>query len=277
MVSHADPRRRGDKRAVVRTPAGSEITLASRRLRRARESRGRGGAGGGVFGPVVNLVAQAGTAELAGLPRLGDDTIAADAPGRCLPQRCPSRIRRQPRAPRSRSRPLADRLRVPRDRASFGIRLARPPRIGVGVLVDVRGRGRQRPDAEIGDFAIVNTAAVVEHDCIVGEGAHVAPGAVLGGGVRVGARTLMGIGSVMRPNIHESRRFDGGSRSRRRVGYCERRGGDRRSGGGGGTMKGLETRESSQPRPACGTARGHREGQPPNRHSQSMPTGASSA
>lgn len=54
-------------------------------------------------------------------------------------------------------------------------------------------------DAAIGAFAIVNTAAVVEHDCEVGEGAHLAPRSALGGAVRVGACTLMGVGSVARP------------------------------------------------------------------------------
>lgn len=56
-------------------------------------------------------------------------------------------------------------------------------------------------DAQIGPGAIINTAASVDHDCVIGEAAHVAPGAHLCGGVRVGARTLIGVGASVRPGI----------------------------------------------------------------------------
>ena len=36
-------------------------------------------------------------------------------------------------------------------------------------------------DATIGDLAIVNTRAAIDHDCQIGEAAHVAPGAALAG------------------------------------------------------------------------------------------------
>jgi sugar O-acyltransferase (sialic acid O-acetyltransferase NeuD family) len=48
--------------------------------------------------------------------------------------------------------------------------------------------------ASIGRGAIVNTNAVVSHDCIVGDFAHVAPGALLAGEVTVGRATLIGMG-----------------------------------------------------------------------------------
>jgi UDP-perosamine 4-acetyltransferase len=41
----------------------------------------------------------------------------------------------------------------------------------------------------------------VEHDCVVGEAAHIGPGAVLAGGVSVGAGALLGAGAVVRPGI----------------------------------------------------------------------------
>jgi UDP-perosamine 4-acetyltransferase len=53
--------------------------------------------------------------------------------------------------------------------------------------------------AQIGDFSIINTAAVVEHDCIVDVGAHVAPRSVLGGNVTLGEEVFFGIGAVARP------------------------------------------------------------------------------
>ena len=45
--------------------------------------------------------------------------------------------------------------------------------------------------------AIINTAAVVEHDTYVGEHTHIAPGAVLAGGVSVGKNSLVGANSVV--------------------------------------------------------------------------------
>jgi serine acetyltransferase len=41
----------------------------------------------------------------------------------------------------------------------------------------------------------VNTGAIVEHECEVGEAVHVAPGACLAGRVRVGACAFVGVGA----------------------------------------------------------------------------------
>jgi sugar O-acyltransferase (sialic acid O-acetyltransferase NeuD family) len=56
-------------------------------------------------------------------------------------------------------------------------------------------------DARIGDGAIINTAASVDHDCVIGETAHIAPGVHLCGNVQIGARTLIGVGAAIRPGI----------------------------------------------------------------------------
>jgi sugar O-acyltransferase (sialic acid O-acetyltransferase NeuD family) len=55
--------------------------------------------------------------------------------------------------------------------------------------------------SRIGRGVIVNTAASVDHDCEVGDFAHIAPGARLAGGVRVGARAHVGIGSCVIQNL----------------------------------------------------------------------------
>lgn len=55
--------------------------------------------------------------------------------------------------------------------------------------------------ARIGRLALVNTGAIIEHDVVLEEGAHVGPGAVLCGGVRVGARAMLGAGVVVAPNL----------------------------------------------------------------------------
>lgn len=58
------------------------------------------------------------------------------------------------------------------------------------------------PDARIGRSAIVNHLAIVDHDCVVGDWCHIAPGAVLGGGVSVGAECFIGSGAVVLPGLH---------------------------------------------------------------------------
>lgn len=47
---------------------------------------------------------------------------------------------------------------------------------------------------EVGFGAIVNSGAIVSHDCVIGDFAHIAPGALLAGSVRVGAGALIGMG-----------------------------------------------------------------------------------
>ena len=56
-------------------------------------------------------------------------------------------------------------------------------------------------DAVVRRLAIVNTGATVDHDCVVGEAAHVAPGVHFSGGVRLGARSIVGVGSSARPLV----------------------------------------------------------------------------
>ena len=55
--------------------------------------------------------------------------------------------------------------------------------------------------ARIGRNTIINTHASVDHDCGIGDHVHIAPGAVLCGGVRVGAGAFVGAGAVLLPGI----------------------------------------------------------------------------
>jgi len=54
---------------------------------------------------------------------------------------------------------------------------------------------------KIGNHVIVNTAASVDHDCILDDYVHIAPRAVLCGRVCVGEGTLIGAGAVILPGI----------------------------------------------------------------------------
>lgn len=49
--------------------------------------------------------------------------------------------------------------------------------------------------AKVGFGCIINTASVVEHDCILGDGVHLSPGVRLGGEVRIGKYSWIGIGA----------------------------------------------------------------------------------
>lgn len=57
------------------------------------------------------------------------------------------------------------------------------------------------PLAQIGTGAICNTACVIEHECTVGKFAHIGPGAVLCGNVRVGEGSFVGANAVIRQGI----------------------------------------------------------------------------
>jgi sugar O-acyltransferase (sialic acid O-acetyltransferase NeuD family) len=56
-------------------------------------------------------------------------------------------------------------------------------------------------EARIGYGVIVNTAAVVSHDCQVEDYANIAPGAILAGGVKVGESALIGMGVTINLNV----------------------------------------------------------------------------
>ncbi len=49
----------------------------------------------------------------------------------------------------------------------------------------------------IGENTIINTCSSVDHDCSIGDGAHICPGAHLAGQVTVGRGTWVGIGATV--------------------------------------------------------------------------------
>lgn len=56
--------------------------------------------------------------------------------------------------------------------------------------------------AQIGQGVICNTACVVEHECVIGDFVHIAPGAVLAGAVEVGTNTFIGANAVIKQGVH---------------------------------------------------------------------------
>lgn len=55
--------------------------------------------------------------------------------------------------------------------------------------------------AKVGNFCILNTGSIIEHECIIHDGAHVAPGTVLAGNVVVGEKSFIGANAVVKQGI----------------------------------------------------------------------------
>lgn len=53
----------------------------------------------------------------------------------------------------------------------------------------------------LGDVCIVNHKASVDHECILGSGVHLAPGATVCGCVTIGDNVMIGAGSVVLPGL----------------------------------------------------------------------------
>ncbi|MDQ0709373.1 UDP-perosamine 4-acetyltransferase [Arthrobacter woluwensis] len=103
-------------------------------------------------------------------------------------------------------RRIADRLLAdPRLSALAPALVARSATVDVtaelGAYTQVAEHAHVGPLSQVGTAVIVNTAAVVEHDCFVGAGTHLAPGSVLLGAVRVGSGAFLGSGSRVLPGL----------------------------------------------------------------------------
>jgi acetyltransferase EpsM len=55
--------------------------------------------------------------------------------------------------------------------------------------------------AQIGRYAILNTGAVVEHDCRLQDGVQISPGAILCGTVTCGRDVMIGAGAIVLPGV----------------------------------------------------------------------------
>jgi len=56
--------------------------------------------------------------------------------------------------------------------------------------------------AKIGKNVILNTGCIIEHECILQDAVHIAPGAVLAGNVTIGERSFVGANSVVKQGIN---------------------------------------------------------------------------
>lgn len=72
-------------------------------------------------------------------------------------------------------------------------------KMGDGVMI--AANATLNPMVEIGRGVICNTSSSIDHECIIDDFCHIAPGAVLCGNVQVGRNTFIGANSVIRQGI----------------------------------------------------------------------------
>jgi acetyltransferase-like isoleucine patch superfamily enzyme len=56
-------------------------------------------------------------------------------------------------------------------------------------------------NAVLGDGAIVNTLASVDHDCCLGDFSHVSAGVHMAGGTKIESHTFVGVGATVIKNV----------------------------------------------------------------------------
>lgn len=57
-------------------------------------------------------------------------------------------------------------------------------------------------DARVGEACLINHRAAVDHECIIEDGVHLAPGSTLCGCVKVGNNVMIGAGAVVLPRVN---------------------------------------------------------------------------
>ncbi|MHB1119088.1 MAG: acetyltransferase [Bellilinea sp.] len=76
------------------------------------------------------------------------------------------------------------------------------PSAGVAAGVQIFPHAYVGSSAEVGFGCILNTGVILSHDCVLGDLVNISPGGILAGGVRVGARTLIGMGVTINLDLN---------------------------------------------------------------------------
>lgn len=78
--------------------------------------------------------------------------------------------------------------------------IARDVSIGPGSMIVARAV--INPSSRIGSHVIVNTGAIIEHDCTIGDFVHVSPASAMAGNVNIGEASHIGMGCSVLPGIN---------------------------------------------------------------------------
>ena len=65
--------------------------------------------------------------------------------------------------------------------------------VGHGVIVNA--------GASVGDYCILNSNSLIEHDAVIGNFCHISTGALVNGGTKIGANSFIGSGAVLRESL----------------------------------------------------------------------------
>lgn len=71
--------------------------------------------------------------------------------------------------------------------------------IGIGTVI--MPKAVIGPNSNVGNFCIINTQASIDHDCTMLNYSSLAPGAITGGGVQIGLRSVIAIGAKIKHRV----------------------------------------------------------------------------
>ncbi|MEN6349495.1 MAG: acetyltransferase [Syntrophomonas sp.] len=77
---------------------------------------------------------------------------------------------------------------------SSGVTIGEGSQVLAGAILSV--------DVQIGRACIINTGAVVDHECRLDDGVHICPGARLAGDIKIAQYAMIGTGAVILPHIN---------------------------------------------------------------------------
>lgn len=75
------------------------------------------------------------------------------------------------------------------------------PYVNLGIGLQIHNHAIVNSYTQIGDYCILNTKSLVEHDCVIGQGVEIGPGAIVCGNVNIGEYTWVGAGAVIKDHI----------------------------------------------------------------------------
>lgn len=87
------------------------------------------------------------------------------------------------------------------------------PSARIGYGTQVFANAYVGSEVTLADLCMINTGAIVSHDCVIGSYSHIAPGALLAGSVTVGDNVLVGMGVTTAVGIviHDGARVGNGA------------------------------------------------------------------